>query len=106
MPAISSGFVNVQIMKNIESILLEWTRQKYHLFEEYCLCDCVAKIPVFCVMAGILANLNAHFCTFHDRSCTLKSPSKMYTAKKYSIYLCAGYCYSASHVHRVDYAPF
>jgi hypothetical protein len=63
-PGISKGFVSVQIMKNIESRLLEWTRQKYHLFEEYCLCDCVARIPVFSVMAGMLANLNAHFCTF------------------------------------------
>jgi len=64
MPGISEGFVNVQITKNIESRFLNWTRQKYHLFEEYCLCDCVAKIPVFSVMASILGTLNAHFCTF------------------------------------------
>ena len=64
MSGISKAFVNVQITKNIESRLLEWTGQKYHLFEEYCLCDCVAKIPVFSVMASVLANLNAHFCTF------------------------------------------
>jgi hypothetical protein len=64
MPGISKGFVNVQITKNIENRLLDWTRQKYHLSEDYCICDCVAKIPVFSVMANVLANLNANFCTF------------------------------------------
>ena len=106
MLGISKGFVNVQIKNNIESRLLEWIRQKYHLFEEYCLLYCVAKIPVFSVMASILATLNGHFCTLHDRSCMLKSPNNTYTAKKYSIFLCAECCYGASLVHRVDYAPF